>query len=141
MIDFSAFGNSDRYKGQGWSINPKAGYSDIKEFEADVDLNIVDAVHQNTYTLKLRAHPLLSVFNLPYKRLKLYANGINIANWQFERDDFEEVACLLPKEIINNRQLNLHFVVEVPESVKDDALVGVNVKFVVDKMQIIANKD
>ena len=141
VIDFSAFGNSDRYKGQGWSINPKAGYSDIKEFEADINLNIVDSVFHKTYTIKLRAHPILSAFDLPYKKLKLYANDVFIGNWRFERDDFEEVTCLIPKDLLKNRQLNLHFVVEVPENVKDDALVGGNVKFVVDKMQIVANND
>lgn len=137
VIDFSSFGNSNRYKGKGWSINPTIGYSDIAQFEADVVLDIVGDLNDSEYIFKMKVHPILSAFNLPYKTITLYANDRKVGYWKFEKDEFEEVKCTIPKAVLSERLLTLHFVVDVPESYKDDDGVKVNVKFVVDKMQIV----
>lgn len=136
VVDFSSFGNSARYKGKGWSINPTAGYSDISQFEADLILEIDDDLEQDDYYFKMRVHPILSAFNMPYKTITLYSNNVKIGYWKFEKDDFEEVKCKIPRTVLSDPLITLRFVVGVPESFKDDEGVMVNVKFVVDKMQI-----
>ncbi len=136
VIDFSLHGNSARYKGKGWKENPNIRYSDIAAFEADMNLNIINEIEHENYLFKIRIHPLISAFNMPYKSLSLFANGINVGKWRFDRDDFKEVSCKIPKEILKNKRLNLLFVVEVPEHFANDEGVNVNAKFAVDKMQI-----
>ena len=136
VIDFSLYGNSARYKGEGWKENPNIRYSDIAAFEADMHLNIINEIDHDKYLLKIRVHPLISAFNMPYKTLSLFANGTNVGKWKFDRDDFKEVSCKIPKEILHDRRLNLLFVVEVPEHFTRDEGVNANAKFAVDKMQI-----
>lgn len=137
VIDFSAFGDSDRYKGTGWSINPTIGFSDINQFEAEMTLEIEGDLHQDNYIFAMRAYPILSALNLPYKKLRLFVNHISVGEWKFEKDDFEKVTCKIPRTIINNRVLTLRFVVDVPENERDNERVKNNVKFIVDKMQIV----
>lgn len=136
VIDFSLHGNSARYKGKGWKENPNIRYSDIAAFEADMHLNIINEIEHDNYFFKIRVHPLISAFNMPYKTLSLFANGIKVGKWKFDRDDFKEVSCKIPKEILNNKHLNLLFVVEVPEPFAHDENVNANAKFAVDKMQL-----
>ena len=136
VIDFSLHGNSARYKGKGWKENPNIRYSDIAAFEADMHLNIINEIEHDNYFFKIRVHPLISAFNMPYKTLSLFANGIKVGKWKFDRDDFKEVSCKIPKEILNNKHLNLLFVVEVPEPFAHDKNVNANAKFAVDKMQL-----
>ena len=136
VIDFSSFGNSNRYKGKGWSINPTIGYSDIAQFEADVVLDIVGDLNDSEYIFKMKVRPILSAFNLPYKTITLYANNRKVGYWKFEKDEFEEVKCTIPKAVLSDHSLNLRFVVDVPEKYKNDGDVKANVKFIVEKMQI-----
>ena len=136
VIDFSAYGNSERYKGSGWSINPTVGYSDISQFEAELFLEVVGDLHSDEYTLKMRAHPILSAFHLPYKNITLFLNDVEIAQWMFKNDNFENVTCKIPKNFLNRRNLVLRFVIGVPENFKDNNDVKNNVKFVVETMQI-----
>ena len=137
IIDFSLNGNSSRYKGKGWKENPNIRYSDIAEFEADMNLNLVNSMEKNNYIFKIRVHPILSESNMPYKTLRLFANGINVGKWKFDREDFREVTCKISSEVLNESQLNLRFVVDVPKEFVHNEGVKVNAKFVVDKMQII----
>jgi len=137
VIDFSLNGNSSRYKGKGWKENPNIRYSDIAAFEADMNLHIVNGMEKEGCIFTIRAHPLLSMFNMPYKSLSLFANGIKVANWIFEKDDFEKVSCKIPQKVLNNGQLNLLFVVEVPESFAHDKDVNANAQFAIDKVQLV----
>ena len=137
MIEFSLHGNSSRYKGKGWKENPNIRYSDIATFEAEMNLNVTNAMERDGYVFKMRVHPLISAFNMPYKTLSLFANGVNVGKWKFDRDDFKEVSCKIPAEILNHKRLNLRFVVEVPEHFAHDEGVNINAKFAVDKMQIV----
>ena len=136
VIDFSLYGNSSRYKGKGWKENPNIRYSDIAEFEADLHLKLINSLEGKNYIFTIRVHPLLSAFNMPYKTLSLFINGINVGKWKFDKDDFTEVSCKIPKDIMNENRLDLHFVVEVPKGFINDEDVNVNAKFAVDKMQI-----
>ena len=136
VIDFSLQGNSLRYKGRGWKENPNIRYSDIAEFEADMNLNVVSEMRREGYVFKIRVHPLLSTFNMPYKTLRLFANGVNVGNWEFVKEGFKEVTCNIPKEVLSGAQLHLLFKVEVPDSFAHVEGVKVNSKFVVDKMKI-----
>lgn len=136
VIDFSLYGNSIQYKGRGWKENPNIRYSDIAEFEADMNLNVVSKMRHEGYVFKIRVHPLLSTFNMPYKSLRLFANEVNVGYWVFDKDIFKEVTCNIPKEVLNGTQLHLLFKVEVPDSFIYVEGVKVNAKFVVDKMQI-----
>ena len=137
-IDFSLHGNSERYKGHGWSINPNIRYSDIALFEADMFLDVMSELKQDNYLITLRVHPLLNDFNMPYKVLNLYANNQKVGSWSFVIDDFEDVTCIIPKEIMRKRALTLRFVVDVPKHFANNEEVFFNAKFVVEKMQIIA---
>ena len=137
VIDFSLYGNSSRYKGKGWKENPNIRYSDIAAFEADMNLYIVNGMEKEGCIFTIRAHPLLSILNMPYKSLSLFANGIKVGNWIFDKDVFKDVSCKISKDILHDNQLHLLFIVEVPESFAHDKNVDANAMFAIDKVQLV----
>ena len=141
IIDFSSYGNSERYKESGWTVSPDIRYSAFSQFDAVIVLDIKDELQRKTdYVIKMRIHPALFLWEFPQKGLSLYANNILIGNWVFEKDEFEDISCTLPRRLLNNKQsLSLRFSIDVPPNIKDDERFKTrgNVKLIIENMQIV----
>ena len=141
IIDFSSYGNSERYKESGWTVSPDIRYSAFSQFDAAIVLDIKDELQRKSdYIIKMRIHPALFLWEFPKKGLSLYANNILIGNWVFEKDEFEDISCALPRHLLNNKQsLSLRFSIDVPPNIKDDERFNTrgNVKLIIESMQIV----
>ena len=119
-IDFSFYGNSSRYKGSGWVTSPSERYSTSKD-EAELIFDIQDKFNsEEEYIVKATVHPTLFLWPFSYKNVTLFANNIAVGNWQFDKDESQEISCKISGKVLKNRPLVLRFLVDVPQSIKED---------------------
>ena len=120
LIDFSFYGNSNRYKGSGWVTSPSERYSTCKS-ESEMMLYVQDRLdNKQDYIIKAKIHPALFLWPFSHKNVILYANDTAIGKWQFDKDELQDISCKISGNILNNRPLVLRFVVAVPKSIKED---------------------
>ena len=74
---------------------------------------------------------------LPYRILTLYANDIQLGEWKFEKDTFEEIVCDIPNDIITQHPLKLRLCIDVPDNMREDSLVKAKGKFIIEQMKIV----
>lgn len=137
IIDFSLYGNSNRYKGSGWENAPTPYYSVMKEFEANLILDITEndlGTENNIYKVRMKVHPILGVSKLPDKTLTLYVNSIKCGRWKFEGDETSEILATVPYDALSRNPLELRIVIEVPKYKNDDEFVKNNPKFAVEQL-------
>lgn len=119
VIDFSCFGNSYKYKGNGWEGRVETFGSAIGQSEATLDLtvdNIEDLQHN--LNIEIVCNPLLNHFPKTskeiYRDLKLYANQKLVGSWHFTKLDTTAVSCEIPAGLLDNNNINLRFVISNP---------------------------
>lgn len=144
-IDFSYYGNSERYKGSGWTVSPDLCYSATSQYVSELILDVREGLRDhNDYIVKIRIHPMMFLWTSSRKKVSLYVNGFLLGNWLFEKDDFIEISCMIPRELLKKKLLTFRFVVDNPLKNKNDErlynekLGGRDyVKLVFERMQIV----
>lgn len=135
-IDFSCFGNSYKYKNDGWQDREETFGSAIDNHEADMNLVISGLKNKSkNLTVEINCHPLLHFFPAEaktiYRNLELYANNNLIGQWHITGQGTQILTCMLPANLINKGALHLRFVVINPMSLKGEKEV-----FQINKLMI-----
>ena len=120
VIDFSYFGNSYKYKDEGWADEELSFGSLIAKKEAKlvIELDTNKAIEKDLI-IKLSGHPLLHLtgqlaHQLPYRNVYLFANDTVVGNWHFTNNKRVEVQCKIPGNKLDSNILVLRFLIENP---------------------------
>ncbi len=119
VIDFSCFGNSYKYKVNGWGDREETFASVITQREATLDLHLdSEDVYESDLIMEIICNPLLSFFQIEssevFRDMKLYANQELIGSWHFTDNKTTTVSCKIPAWLLDNNKLRLTFIVINP---------------------------
>ena len=140
-IDFSYFGDSYKYKENGWADQENSFASMINQREATLVFDLDSASFKTDRNLIVRivGDPLLHYYSnssnhLPYRDMRLVANNNLVGKWRFSEEEKIDVKCKIPNNIIESK-LVLQFLIDNPVDVSEPE------RFQINEMQIIYEKE
>lgn len=124
LIDFTCFGNSINYKGNGWTEREETFGSFITKKSADLILKI-NNIKRNNNGFIVRVKGNMYYKRKPYHgRVRLYVNEHCISNWFIKEDETMLTGKLLPEVVKEGQTLLLRFDIDKPSGVEGiDSLV------------------
>ena len=124
IIDFSNFGNSYKYKTFGWAPREAAFGSIIMGQEAELvlDLSRNDIKKEESLLLKIEGYAdVEQKLNL---KVCLYANDIQISDWNFDTTGKIYLASEIPEKLLREMRLRLSFFVDSPNDARENLSIA-----------------
>ena len=138
IIDFSYFGNSYKYKENGWADQETSFASMINQREAGLVFYLDNSAitTDKDLTVRIIGNPLLHYYTqskdrLSYRDMSLYADSNLVGKWRFSDEETKEFRCRIPKSMLVSSRLVLRFLIDNPDNVSEP------VHFQINEMQII----
>ena len=120
-IDFTVYGNSNKYKTYGWGDKVWTSGSLITNHEAELILHIEPKLNEKNLILKIECNPLLEYFGtelrMPYRDIELAINGLTVGNWSIDDKDSKVLSCRIPQKIMKNEDLIIKFIIKNPSGI------------------------